>query len=146
MAYSNESVSEIYLSYLLLVVFLSIKLFAVYGIIKQIKAVVHLLFNTPNFGDKSRETIGCDLSQKVYLGLLTLNGFFSVCTLTITNIYFKTECMNVITLTNKNGNIGYGEEDFLHYLVTYGSDPDSGLPMLNVPGGDGRTNLMVNIF
>ena len=72
MAYSNESVSEIYLSYLLLVVFLSIKLFAVYGIIKQIKAVVHLLFNTPNFGDKSRETIGCDLSQKVYLGLITL--------------------------------------------------------------------------
>lgn len=121
MAYSNESVSEIYLSYLLLVVFLSIKLFAVFGIIKQIKAVVHLLFNTPNFGDKSRETIGCDLSQ-------------------------KTECMNVITLTNKNGNIGYGEEDFLHYLATYGSDPDSGLPMLNVPGGDGRTNLMVNIF
>ena len=54
--------------------------------------------------------------------------------------------MNVITLTNKNGNIGYGEEDFLHYLVTYGSDPDSGLPMLTVPGGDGRTNLMVNIF
>ena len=70
MAYSNESVSEIYLSYLLLVVFLSIKLFAVYGIIKQIKAVVHLLFNTPNFGDKSRETIGCDLSQKVPLHFL----------------------------------------------------------------------------
>jgi len=121
MAYSNESVSEIYLCYLLLVVFLSIKLFAVYGIIKQIKSVVYLLLNTPNFGVKSRETIGCDLSQ-------------------------KTECMNVITLTNKNGNIGYGEEEFLHYLVTYGSDPDSGLPMINVPGGDGRTNLMVNIF
>ena len=72
--------------------------------------------------------------------------FFSLYTLTMSKNIFQTECMNVITLTNKNGNIGYGEEDFLHYLVTYGSDPDSGLPMLNVPGGDGRTNLMVNIF
>ena len=86
MAYSNESVSEIYLSYLLLVVFLSIKLFAVYGIIKQIKAVVHLLFNTPNFGDKSRETIGCDLSQKVCLGRSPSNYFFSLYTLILSKM------------------------------------------------------------
>lgn len=121
MASENNSSSELYLSYLLLAAFFLVKLFAVYGIFKQLKGVCLLFLRIPKFGIKSRETISCDLSQ-------------------------KTECLDIIKITNHNGEIGYCEDDFLHYLVTFGSDPDTGHPMLNVPGGDGRTNLMVNIF
>jgi len=78
-------------------------------------------FVTPQFGPKSKEVIECDLSH-------------------------QTGLMDVITLSTSNGEIPYREEDLLHWMSTFGLDPTTGNAIIQIPSGDGKTDMSVNVF
>ena len=54
--------------------------------------------------------------------------------------------MDVITLATGNGEIAYREEDLLHWMVTFGTDPATGHPIFDIPYGDGNTDMTVHFF
>ena len=38
------------------------------------------------------------------------------------------------------------DDDLLHWMATYGTDPTTGHRIVRLPGGDGRTSMNINIF
>lgn len=118
---NSESVADSYIGYLLLAFFFGFKLFIIYGIFKSMSRIFLFTFVTPQFGPKSKEVIECDLSH-------------------------QTGLMDVITLSTSNGEIPYREEDLLHWMSTFGLDPTTGNAIIQIPSGDGKTDMSVNVF
>lgn len=117
----NESISESYVGYLLLAFFFGFKLFMIYGIFKNMSRIFWFSIFTPQFGPKSKENIECDLSH-------------------------QTGQIDCITLSTSNGDIPYREEDLLHWMATFGLDPTTGNQIIQIPNGDGKTDMTVNFF
>jgi len=105
----HPTISESYMGYLLLFTFIGFKLFILYGMLAELKAVSSLLLRTPNFNHLIESNAeNCDLTVKV--------------------------------------DVTCRDDDLLHWMATYGTDPTTGHRIVRLPGGDGRTSMNINIF
>ena len=92
--------------------------------------------NQPDLGKKVKvQDVFCDLSQRVII--LSLMQVF---------IFIKTLNGEAIRLKTRHSEQFYLEEDFYHWMATYGVHPETGITMCPIPGGNGHTSMKITLY
>lgn len=111
-----------YFCYLVFVCFIIFKLYQVFIAVYRIRIPLRYLLNQPELGKKVKvQDVFCDLSQR------TLNG-------------------EAIRLKTRHSEQFYLEEDFYHWMATYGVHPETGVAMCPIPGGNGHTSMKITLY
>ena len=62
------------------------------------------------------------------------------------NAQIQTLNGEAIRLKTRHSEQFYLEEDFYHWMATYGVHPETGVAMCPIPGGNGHTSMKITLY
>lgn len=121
--FSNaDSIVSLYLNYFVFAVFIVFKLYQTITHLRKLVFPISMMRRQPDIGTRVNvNQAQCDFSQKNLTG-------------------------EAIELRNSNGKQYYLEEDFYHWMATYGVCPETGYKLCPLVGGNGHTSMKIILY